>query len=204
MVDFCLQKQEPYRMRLTVGGNLIQYDGDLSTQTAELTMTKLLFNSVVSTERATFATADIGNFYLGTPMDVYEYMFLPINVIPDKIVQQYNLQKIATNGKVYCEIRKGMYGLPQAGILANKKLEHDIAPYGYYPCSNVPGLWKHKWQSTTFTLVIDNFGIKYVGNENLDHLINALKNLYAKVTVNEDGDLYCGITLRWDYTTPTH
>ena len=144
VVDFHPKKQEPHQTRLAVGGNLIQYDGDLSTPTAELITAKLLFNSVVSTERATFATADIGNFYLGTPMDVYEYMFLPLNLIPEEIVQQYNLHKLVSNGKVYCEIRKGMYGLPQAGILANKKLKNDIAPYGYYPCSNGPGLWKHK------------------------------------------------------------
>ena len=56
-------------------------------------------------------------------MEVYEYMFLPLNVILDEIAQQYNLQKLATNGKVYCEIRKGMYGLPQASILANKKTQ---------------------------------------------------------------------------------
>ena len=73
-----------------------------------------------------------------------------------------------------------MYGLPQAGTLANKKLENDIAPCGYYPCSNVPGLWKHKWRSTTFTLVVNDFGIKYVGKENLDHLINALKTSMQK------------------------
>jgi len=45
VVNFRLQKQEPHRTRLTVGGNLNQYNRDLSTPTAELTKAKLLFNS---------------------------------------------------------------------------------------------------------------------------------------------------------------
>jgi len=77
VVSYCPQKEEPHCTRLTIGGNLIQYDGDLSTPTAEISTAKLLFNSVVSTAGAKFATADIGNFYLGTPMEVYEYMFYP-------------------------------------------------------------------------------------------------------------------------------
>jgi hypothetical protein len=49
-------------------------------------------------------------------------MRLPINIIPDEIVLQCNLRTLVHNGYVYMKIRKGMYGLPQAGILANKLL----------------------------------------------------------------------------------
>ena len=49
VVDFCLQKEDPHRIRITAGGNLIQYKGNVSTQTAELTTSKLLWNSVIST-----------------------------------------------------------------------------------------------------------------------------------------------------------
>ena len=66
---------------------------------------------------------DIKNYYLGTPLDRYEYMRIRIEHIPDEIIQEYNLQAITVNGWVYLEIRKGMYGLPQAGILANKLLK---------------------------------------------------------------------------------
>ena len=44
-------------------------------------------------------------------MDEYKYSFLPLEIIPDKIVQQYNLLKIASNRKVYFKIHKGMLGL---------------------------------------------------------------------------------------------
>jgi hypothetical protein len=65
---------------------------------------------------------DIKNFYLGTPMSRYEYMRLPINIFPQEIIQAYNLMPLVHNGHVYIEIQWGMYGLPQAGIIANQLL----------------------------------------------------------------------------------
>ena len=119
------QKTEPDRTRITVGGNLIDYPGDVSTRTADLTTAKLLFNSVVSDDEAEFMCLDIRNYYLGTPLDRYEYMRFRLETIPMEIRLQYELDKIAVNGWVYVEIRKGMYGLPQAGMLANNYSRHD-------------------------------------------------------------------------------
>ena len=67
---------------------------------------------------------DIKNYYLGTPLDRYEYMRFKLTDIPDEIRRQYNLDALAVDGWVYVEIRKGMYGLPQVGILANKLLKN--------------------------------------------------------------------------------
>ena len=62
---------------------------------------------------------DIKDFYLYTRMNCYEYMRLKITDIPDEIVKEYKLdQKVTTDGYIYTEIQKGMYGLPQAGIIA--------------------------------------------------------------------------------------
>jgi hypothetical protein len=67
-------------------------------------------------------TLDIKDFYLNTEMERYEYMGLPIDIIPQEIIDQYQLLPLVHNGYVYIEIRTGMYGLPQAGIIANNKL----------------------------------------------------------------------------------
>jgi hypothetical protein len=83
-----------------------------------------MWNSVISTPDARFAKADIKNMYLKTPLDWYEYMRMPLNLFPDNIVDHYDLRRKAKNGFVYMEIRKGMYGLPQARILANKLLKN--------------------------------------------------------------------------------
>jgi hypothetical protein len=91
-----------------------------------------------------------------------------------------------------------MYGLPQAGILANHILAKRLAPHGYRQTKTTPGLWAHDTLPITFSLVVDDFGVKYEGRENVHHLINALEQHY---TVSKDwtGGLYCGITLHWDY-----
>jgi hypothetical protein len=112
-------KAETRRIRFTVGGNCISYPGKVSTPTADLTTAKILFNSVVSTPGAKFASFDIKNFYLSNPMDRYEYMRIPVRDIPSTIMEQYNLAPLVHDGVVLVEIRKGMYGLPQAGIIAN-------------------------------------------------------------------------------------
>ena len=199
VVDYRPQKAEPHRTRITVGGNRINYPDTVTTETAELTTHKLLLNSVVSTRGAQYMTADIGNFYLGTPMDRFEYMFIPMKFIPLEIQQQYNLQEKAKDGKVYTRIEKGMYGLPQAGILANHQLRKNLLPFGYFPCKNTPGLWKHSWRPIKFTLVVDDFGVMYSGKEHAEHLISTLQTLYPKVTTDWTGDLYCGIHLHWNH-----
>jgi hypothetical protein len=67
VVDIRPNKTETHRVRLTVGGNLIQYPGDVSTHSADLATSKCLWNSTISTEGATYMLLDVKNFYLGTP-----------------------------------------------------------------------------------------------------------------------------------------
>jgi hypothetical protein len=102
---------------------------------------------------------DIKNYYLGTPMPRFEYMKMLISRFPDEIIQKYNLNALAVDGWVYIEILKGMYGLKQAGLLANQLLQTRLAPFGYYPTRYTPGLWLHKTRSISFTLVVDDFAV---------------------------------------------
>ena len=91
-----------------------------------------------------------------------------------------------------------MYGLPQSGILAQKLLEERLGLEVYHQSERTPGLWTHEWRPISFTLVVDDFGIKYVGKEHADHLVSVLKEHYD-VTVEEGGERYLGLTLDWDY-----
>ena len=98
-----------------------------------------------------------------------------IDNIPNDIVERYNLLDLANSrGYVLIEIRRGMYGLPIAGKIAHEALVAHLEPYGYSTCRLTPGLWTHKSRPISFTLCVDNFGIKYVGREHADHLLNAL------------------------------
>jgi hypothetical protein len=202
VVDYRPQKEDPNRVRITVGGNLIAYPGELTTRTADLVTSKILWNSVISTPNARYLTADLKLFYLTAPLDRYEYMRIPLKIIPDHIIEQYDLRSKAKNGFVYMEIRRAMYGLPQAGVLANKLLKQRLAKHGYYEVAHTPGLWKHISRPISFTLVVDDFGIKYVGKEHADHLLNALKQDYT-IDIDWTGSLYCGIALKWDYHNKT-
>ena len=77
------QKAETHRNRLTVGGNLINFPGYVTTPTADLIMAKLIFNSVLSTKNAKFMCSNIANFYLNKPMNRYEFIKLPLDIIPE-------------------------------------------------------------------------------------------------------------------------
>jgi hypothetical protein len=93
-----------------------------------------------------------------------------------------------------------MYGLPQAGILANKLLKKHPAKHDYFEQPHTPGLWKHESRPVWFNLAVDDFGIKYIGEEHLRHLYNASGKRHTKLfktalviyTVR-------GINLRWNY-----
>ncbi len=122
VVNFCPQKANPHCIQITAGGNLIDYPGKLSTQTADLTMSKLMWNSVLSTEGAKYMCLDIKNFYLMAPLDRFEYMKMPIALFPEWIVKHYNLTKHVLNGFIYLKMRRAVWGLSQAGILANNLL----------------------------------------------------------------------------------
>jgi hypothetical protein len=146
---------------------------------ADLLLAKIMFNSVVSTKDARFMTLGIGNFYLNTPLKRYEYVWLKLTNIPEEIIVQYNLCAMATpDGYVYIEISKGMYGLPQAGLLAQQLLEERLNQQGYMQDTMVPGLWKHTTRPISFTLCVDDFGVKYVEREHAEHLIAVLQTHY--------------------------
>ena len=147
-------------------------------------------------------TADLKDFYLGTPMDRYEYMRIPIDMIPEAIIEQYNLRLLIHNGAVFVEIRRGMYGLPQAGRLANDQLIKFMAPHGYEPMPLTPGLWHHKTRDIIFSLVVDDFGVRYTSQSDADHLIATLESAYH-VSVDWNGARYCGLSLAWDYNART-
>ena len=82
------KKSDTHRTRLTVGGNLLNFPGDVTTPTSDLITANLIFNSVLSTKKTKFMLADIANFYINNPMNRYEYMKLPLDIIPEEIIQK--------------------------------------------------------------------------------------------------------------------
>ncbi len=173
--------------------------GDARTLTADLLIVKLLISIIISTQGAKFMTMDVKDFYLNTPMARYKYMQLKISHMPDDVIEHYKLRNIITpDGHICCEIQKGMYGLPQAGIIAQELLADCLRQHGYTHSETTPELWFHETHPIQFSLVEDDFGVKYVGKENALHLLNTIQKYY-KCSCNWDGKQYCGLTIKWDY-----
>jgi hypothetical protein len=193
------EKKDPYRTRITMGGNLINYPGDCGTPTADLLTVKLMFNSIISTPNAKFMTIDIKDFYLMTPMDRFEYFWMKLEFFPQDIIDEYGLRdKVDTDGNVFCEVRRGMYGLPQAGIIAQDLLTKRLHQAGYRQSKVTPGYWRHEWRPISFTLVVDDFGVKYINKTDVEHLTSVLNQDY-EIDLDWDGTRYLGLTLDWDY-----
>ena len=74
VVDYLPQQEDPNMVQIITGGNLITYPGDVTIRTSNLTTSKILWNSILSTARAKYMRIDIKHFYLCTPMDRYDYM----------------------------------------------------------------------------------------------------------------------------------
>ena len=93
-------------------------------------------------------------------MDRYEYMKMPIGIFPQHVIEEYHLMEKVYKGCIWIEICRSIYGLPQAGKLANEFLRKKLAPHGYFEVKHTPGLWKHISCPLQFTLVVDDFGVK--------------------------------------------
>jgi hypothetical protein len=184
------------RVRGTVGGDKVDYPGEVSAQTAAMTTIKLLLNAVIS-EDAQWCTADIKDFYLGTPLPRPEYMRINLKHIPLSTQKEHNIYSPDQNGHVLVEINKGMYGLPQAGLIAQQQLNTLLAKHGYHPARHTPCLYKHESRPVTFSLVVDDFGIKYKGEDNLQHLLTSIRELYI-LKVDPTGGKYVGLTIQFD------
>jgi hypothetical protein len=164
-----------------------------------MTTAKILLNSTIFEPEAKWFGIDLKDFYPNTTMDRREYVKIPYNLIPKEIQDQYNLTQFKTNdNSVYFEVQKGMYGLPQAGIIAHEQLKQHLKPHGYEPCKCTPGLWRHRARDIRFCLVVDDFGVKYKTKADAQHLIDALQEKY-ETTIDWKGSLFCGITLDWNY-----
>jgi hypothetical protein len=92
------------------------------------------------------------------------------------------------------QICQGCYGLPQAGILANNLLCYHLVAKGFYKAASTPGLWHHKWHPIQFSLIVDDFGVKYVGVEHFNYLLYFL-NKFHGVQFNIAGNKFPGIDI---------
>ena len=100
-------KYDPNRTRITVNGGHIYYSGDVATPTGSLDLVKLIINSVLYCPGAKFVCFDVKNFYLDTPLEESDYVWIKIIDIPQKSLDEYTLLNFQHNGWIYFEIIRG-------------------------------------------------------------------------------------------------
>lgn len=187
--------EKVYRIRGTIGGDRINYTGSTKANTAALPVVKMLLQSVVS-EDAEFMTIDIKDFYLNTALPRSEWMRIPLKFLSTTVIEKYNLQPFIHNGAILFEVVKSLYGLPHAGKIAQDELITHLAKHGYHQ-TNTTCLFRHATNGNTFTLIVDDFGIKYSNPESANHLIACLRERYP-ITLQWAATKYLGLTLRFD------
>jgi hypothetical protein len=129
----------------------------------------------------------------------YEYMQFKLSDMPKDVIAHYHPLDIATpNGYVYCKTCQGMYGLLQAGIIAQELLAKRLKEHGYNQSKTMPGLWTHEWRPITFSLIVCNFGVKYIRGEHAQYLLQMVQK-YVTCLFKKEGERYCGLTIKWDY-----
>jgi hypothetical protein len=180
-----------------VGGDRIDYSGDVATSTVDITTFKILINSTLSTTDAEMMMMDIKNYYMGPPFPRYEYMRMLLSIFPEEILNKYNITALDVDGWVNIEIIKGVYGLKQAGLIATQLLHKHVSTFGYYLARHTPGLWLHKTRPIAFSLIVDDFAVKYMGKQHADHLRDFLLRSY-EITTDWEGKVYYGMYFKWD------
>ena len=189
-----------YRVRGTIGGDRISYPGPTTARTAAMPLVKLLIQSVVSDNKR-FLTLDIKDFYLNTPLDRSEYLRVATKFLPPQVIAHNKLQSYINKGSILFEINKGMYGLPQAGLLAQNRLIKHLATNGYHQ-TDATCLFRQETNGTDFSLVVDDFGVKYSNKLGAQHLIDTLQELYV-ITIDWTGSKYLGFAIAFNYEQHT-
>lgn len=181
------------------GGNNTNYPFDIGAPTADMLIVTSLFNIIISTQGATFMTADIKQIYLMTSLKIWEYIKLLLRDIPAEGIKECNMmQKSTKDGSVYVQVRRGMYGLPQAGLLAQEQLIESLGEHGYYHIKMVTDIWHHQAWPITFTLLVDDFGVKCTHETHAKRLMSVLRQHYD-ITADWKGERYIIMQVRWDH-----
>ena len=122
---------------------------------------------------------------------------IAIKIIPTDIIGKYDLKNKQIYGYIYGRLKRGVWGLVQAGIIAHKLLKVHLKSYVCAPANITQGIWTHHYRQINSTLLLDEFGMNSRDKKDVDRIIASLRAKY-EVTQDCTGGIYCGITLKWE------
>ena len=193
----CTDGQDAFRCRLTYNGRLSTYTGTRSSSTIDILSVKCFLNSIISDADCTHITADIKDFYLQHKLDHPEYTSFPISWIPRSNRSEFNVANLPDDATLFYRIDKALYGMPQAGMIAQRELTRHLAQHGYVMSPNTPCHYTHISSGVSFVLWVDDFLIKYktANRSSLDHLLTTLRLKY-QIDLDPTGSSYIGLTIQ--------
>ena len=149
------------RVRGTIGGDKLDFQGATSANTADYVIVKKIISATLHDVKyvdpnTRFVNTDMVDFYLASPTEEAAYMMVLLKDIPMAIVNDYDLTKRARHGKVYFKVLLTMYGHSASGRLSNKFFFKTIESAGYYEDPIIPAIIKHKTLPTIGGLVVDD------------------------------------------------
>ena len=110
-------------------------------------------------------------------------MRMPLRIMPPEITEQYNLKELEADGWVYIKLSRASIRSAclhtRLEILQMIYCKRDyIKEHGDHQCQYTLGLYKHVWRPVTFTLAVDDFCVKFIGDQHANHLKNTLEKYY--------------------------
>lgn len=184
------------KMRGTFDGSTSTYAGPVAADTADILLVRAHWHACLARGWHR-ATVDISAFYVGTPMDHDEWMEIRLSQLPQDLAQSDRIRRLCRGDRLLVRVRKGIYGLPQAGRLARERLVKHLTTAGYHEHPHVPSLFSHASGRLRFVLTVDDFDVGYERQEDFDHLRDHLAGLYS-ITFDLEGRRYLGIDTAYD------
>ena len=131
---------------------------------------KMHWNPAMSLDGVRHITIDLKFFYLELGSLEHDCIRIKLSIIPDKFSEEHNLHDLVNvNMHVCAEVRSGIHGSPQVGRLAHEDLVSNLSQCSHKPVKSTLGIWKHTNNGISFTLVVNDFGIKCHTMKSLNH-----------------------------------
>ena len=150
-----------HKVRLTVGGDKLTFDGLVSVPTSDLKTSKIHWNSVILNLGVKYIMVNVKNFYLKKPTAEHEYYKIDFSLILQDVIYKYNLIDRKINSFLYVRVDKGMHGIFQAGIITHTALKEYLLLIVYKPTPITSEFWLQNKNVIMFTIFVGNFGIRH-------------------------------------------
>ena len=182
---------------MTVGSNRHEAYQDVQSPAVGILDAKIHINSIISDvhKGASYCTADITDFFLCSTMQTYQYICIHHLYVPAEVLVEYNLTPYYLNTKslwIFWNPKRQVWTQRSCHIglwVIERKLGKIFLPF-----KHTPGMWRHNTHLITFTLSINDLGVKYFSKDDTKHLSSALQDKYS-ITTDWYGSSYLGIAI---------